>query len=199
MRRFWTLALTAILLLSACGSPSRNQSASTGTPGLVTASRCGNGICETGENTTSCPQDCPTSTSSGRIETTYIKSADYTGDIAVMVASPQAKRYPEGAGIVVVVSPIFSEVDGFMRDPDLTSLGLIQVSYLWPGKTDSGTGVQSGGTFDYGGDQSSKVLRDVIRFAGGRIADTNGRYIFSMTSVPPLNEEIGSHPLAPAF
>ena len=78
-----------------------------------------------------------------------------------------------------------------MRDPDLTSLGLIQVSFLWPGKADPKTGVESGGTFDYGGENSSQVLRDVIRFAGGRIADTNGRYIFGLASVPPLSEEVG--------
>ena len=47
-----------------------------------------------------------------------------------MVAAPQAARYPEGAGVVVVVSPIFSAAEGFVTDPDLTSIGLIQVSYL---------------------------------------------------------------------
>ncbi len=54
-----------------------------------------------------------------------------------------------------------------MTDPDLTSLGLIQVSYLWPGQTDAITGVKSSGNFDYGGEQSIQVLRDVIRFASG--------------------------------
>jgi hypothetical protein len=191
MKRFWTLTLTAILLLSACGPSSRNQSASTGTPGLLPVSSCGNGTCDGGESSTSCLQDCPTTAFSGHIATTTIKSDGSTGKIAVMIASPQAKRYPEGAGIVVVIPPIFSEADGFMRDPDLTSLGLIQVSYLWPGKADSKTGVKSGGTFDYGGENSTKVLRDVIRFAGGRIADINGRYIFGLTSVAPLSEEVG--------
>ncbi len=42
----------------------------------------------------------------------------------------------------MVASPIFTETNGFMTDPDLTSLGLIQVSYLWPGKTDLRTRAQ---------------------------------------------------------
>ena len=168
MRRFWSLSLTAFLLLSACGSAPRSQSGSGGSRGLL-----------------------PAGTFSGYIQTTSIKSDGSTGNIAVMVASPQMKRYPEGAGVVVVIPPIFSEADGFMRNPDLASLGLVQVSYLWPGEKDTETGAHSEGEFDYGGANSIKVLRDVIRFAGGRLADINGRYIFGMTSVPPLTEEIG--------
>jgi hypothetical protein len=98
----------------------------------------------------------------------------------------------------VVASPIFSETDGFLTDPELTSLGLVQVSYLWPGMTDSGTGLKSSGAFDYGGDQSVKILRDVIRFAGNRIPDVNGRYMVSMTSVPPLVGELGVYAFSDA-
>lgn len=196
MRSFWTLILTLTILLSACESSSPSQAASTGTPELLPASRCGNDTCESIENATSCPQDCPAATFSGRVETTYIESEGT--NIAVMVASPQAQRYVEGAGVVLVVSPIFTEADGFMTDPDLTSLGLIQVSYLWPGKTDPETGVRSDGEFDYGGEQSIKVLRDVIRFAAGRMADRNGRYIVAMTSIPPLTDEFGLYAFAGA-
>jgi hypothetical protein len=196
MRSFWTLILTLTILLSGCESSSPSQAASTGTPELLPASRCENDTCESIENATSCPQDCPAATFSGRVETTYIESEGT--NIAVMVASPQAQRYVEGAGVVLVVSPIFTEADGFMTDPDLTSLGLIQVSYLWPGKTDPETGVRSDGEFDYGGEQSIKVLRDVIRFAAGRMADRNGRYIVAMTSIPPLTDEFGLYAFAGA-
>jgi hypothetical protein len=169
MKRFWTLTLILTILLPACASSSSSQTASTRTP---------------------------STTFSGRVETTHIDS-DGTS-IAVMVASPQTQRYPEGAGVVLVVSPIFTETGRFMADPDLTSLGLIQVSYLWPGETDPTTGVRSDGEFDYGGEQSIKVLRDVIRFAAGRMADSDGRYIVSMTSVPPLTEELGLYAFADA-
>jgi hypothetical protein len=115
-----------------------------------------------------------------------------------MVASPKVPRYPEGAGVVVVASPIFTPTNGFITDPDVTSLGLVQVSYLWPGESDARTGARSSGTFDYGGDLSVKVLRDVIRFAANRMADINGHYIVSMTSVPPLVGEVGVYAFSDA-
>jgi hypothetical protein len=188
--------MTAIFILASCGFPSANPSALTGTAGLSPVSRCGDGICGGGESTASCPQDCPAATFSGRIKTTTIRSGSM--DIAVMVASPQTPRYSEGAGVVVVASPIFTETDGFMTDPDITSLGLVQVSYLWPGKTDARTGVKSSGEFDYGGEQSVNVIRDVIRFAANRMADANGRYIVSMTSTPPLVGEVGVYAFSDA-
>jgi len=168
MRRFWILTLTGLFLLASCTSPSRGQSTPTGTPASL----------------------------NGRVRTTTILSEGL--DIAVMIASPQAPRYPEGAGVVVVASPIFTETSGFMTDPDLTSIGLVQVSYLWPGKKDARTGARSSGAFDYGGDQSVKILRDVIRFAANRMADVDGRYFVSMTSISPLVGEVGLYAFSDA-
>jgi hypothetical protein len=168
MRHFWSLALTGLFLLASCGFPSSGQPKRTDTPAA----------------------------SIGRVRTTTILSEGM--DIAVMIASPQTPRFPEGAGVVVVASPIFTETEGFMTDPELTSLGLIQVSYLWPGQTDPGTGLKSSGEFDYGGDQSVKVLRDVIRFAANRMADGSGRYIVSMSSVLPLVGEVGVYAFSDA-
>ena len=141
MRRFWILALAGIFILASCAPPSRSKSTPAATPASFT----------------------------GQVKTTTILSEGL--DIAVMVASPRAPRYAEGAGVVVVASPIFTPVEGFITDPDLTSLGLVQVSYLWPGKTDARTRARSSGAFDYGGDQSVKILRDVIRYAANRMAD----------------------------
>lgn len=168
MRHFWILTLTGLFLLASCGSRSSSQSTPTETPAPFT----------------------------GRVRTTTILSEGM--DIAVMIASPQTARYTEGAGVVVVASPIFTETNGFMTDPALTSLGLVQVSYLWPGKTDLRTGLKSTGSFDYGGDQSVKVLRDVIRFAANRMADVDGRYMVSMAYVPPLVGEVGVYAFSDA-
>jgi hypothetical protein len=100
--------------------------------------------------------------------------------------------------VVVVASPIFSTTGGFITDPDLTSLGLIQVSYLWPGQTDTLTGVQSSGTFDYGGEQSIRVLRDVIRFASGLIPDADGQTLSSLIHVTPITNEVGLYAFSDA-
>ncbi len=191
MKRFRILSLTLILFAltmfgaSLVGCSPVATAASSPTPDSL----CGNSFCDNGETSLSCPRDCPVMNFSGEIQTTYINSEGV--DIAVMVAAPQAERYPEGAGVVVVASPIFSAAGGFMTDPDLTSIGLIQVSYLWPGQTDARSGVESGGAFDYGGEQSIRVLRDVIRFASGLIPDNDERYISSLTRVTPLTNEVG--------
>ncbi len=191
MRRFQILTFFCIFLLTACGLP-----AATGASGLSPASRCGDGVCSAGESAAACPQDCPGTTFRGKIRTTLISSEG--SDIAVMVASPQVPRYPEGAGIVVVASPIFTPTSGFITDPDLTSLGLVQVSYLWPGQTDPRSGVKSTGASDYGGAHAVNILRDVIRFAANRMPDKSGRYIVSMTSVPPLVSEVGVYAFSDA-
>ena len=158
---------------------------------------CGNGICDSGEDPVSCPLDCPAASFSGQVKTTYINSAG-VGDIAVMIATPQSVRYPEGAGVVVIVSPIFSQVGNFQTDPDLTSIGLIQISYLWPGQADTATRIKSGGEFDYGGNQSVQVLQDVIRFASGQIPDREGRYLSSLIHVTPLTTEVGLYAFSDA-
>jgi len=158
---------------------------------------CGNGFCDNGETSLSCDLDCPVVSFSGQIQTTYLNS-EGIGDIAVMVATPQAARYPEGAGVVVVASPVFNAAIGFMTDPDLTSIGLIQVSYLWPGQADAMTGSKSSGAFDYGGEQSIQVLRDVIRFAAGLIPDKNGRYLSGFLHITPLTNEVGLYAFSDA-
>ena len=196
MRRFWILSILLIFSLASFQACSVNPTTASGTPGLNQSSRCGDGICGAGESSASCPQDCPAASFGGQVKTTTILSEGM--NIAVLIASPQKPRYPEGAGVVVVASPIFTDTKGFMTDPDLSSLGLIQVGYLWPGKTDPVTGAKSSGTFDYGGDLSVKVLRDVIRFAANRMADTSGRYIVSLTSIAPLVEEVGVYAFSDA-
>jgi hypothetical protein len=157
---------------------------------------CGNGICDNRETSLSCSMDCPLASFDGQVKTTHINSEGV--DIAVLVAAPQAARYPDGAGVVVVASPIFSAAGGFMTDPDLTSIGLIQVSYLWPAQADTMTGVQSGGAFDNGGEQSIRILRDVIRFASGLDPDIDGRYLPSLVNVTPLTSEVGLYAFSDA-
>ena len=126
------------------------------------------------------PAPTPVATYTGQVKTTYIPSAG-VGDIAVMIGIPQNPRYPESAGVVVMVSPLFNPSAGFQTSPDMTSLGLIQVSYLWPGYGDSATGLKSEGVYDFGGAQSIQVLQDVIRYASGQIPDKDGRYLSSLS------------------
>jgi hypothetical protein len=171
-------------LLTACASPA--ATAVTEPSALF----CGDGVCSASENSVNCPQDCPFTPVSGKTLITYVKS-EGIGKIAVQVAYPSVGRYAEGAGVVVLVSPFFTEVNSFITEPDLTSIGLIQVSYLWPGKTDARSGVRSEGEYDYGGPASIQALRDVLRFASGRQTDVNGRSLGGLVPVRPLTDELG--------
>ncbi len=128
---------------------------------------------------------------------TYINNAE-SGRIAVRMICPRIPRYPEGAPVVVMVATFFTPTSGFSKDPDVASLGCIAVSYLWPGKDDKRTGIASEGINDYGGPLCLSALRDVIRFALGRLHDVNIKYIGENLPVTPLTDITGlyafSHP-----
>jgi len=155
------------LLLAACGSGAANL-AGTGTP-------------------------APGTPAVARSVLTSVASAGI-GNIAVRVTFPQAPRYAPSAGVVVIVPPLFDRAAGFDTSPDVSGIGLIQVSFLWPGQSDKATHAKSDGNFDGGGENSLAALRDVLRFASGLAQDKNGRYITNLTNlalVTPLPGEVG--------
>ncbi|MGD0612647.1 MAG: hypothetical protein ABSB41_14145 [Anaerolineales bacterium] len=139
----------------------------------------------------------PAVSSTARTLVTALPSAGI-GNIAVMISIPRTPRYTTSAGVVIMVSPYFTKPSGFLTDPNFTSLGLISISYLWPGGTDARTRARSDGTYDYGGASSIKALRDVIRFAVNLIPDQNGHYLTNLTQVPPLTSEVGLYAYAEA-
>jgi hypothetical protein len=151
---------------------------------------CGDDICAAGEDAGSCPQDCGHTPISGEIFTTFINS-EGVGQLAVLVAYPSQTRFTEGAGVVVVIPPFLTEQTGFTTEPDFTSIGLIQISFLWPGATDEEFALSSEGEYDYGGEIAIQALRDVINFATGRLPNEEGRLITTLLPVKPLVDEVG--------
>jgi len=113
------------------------------------------------------------------------------GPIAVCVRAPAAPRYPDGAPVVVNVSGFFTGSTGFKYELDPDALGAVYVTYLWPGKVDPRTGAASGGTFDYGGPDCLRALRDVVRFATGESTDVDGRSLDELVDVPVLDDVAG--------
>lgn len=84
---------------------------------------------------------------------------------------------------------------------DLTELGLVHVSLLWPGLSDSDTGYATDGTYDYGGPACISVLRHVLRFATGLTTTYDGHYIDELGNglgITPDKNNVGlygfSHP-----
>lgn len=139
----------------------------------------------------------PAASSTARTLVIELPSAGI-GNIAVMISIPRTPRYTSSAGVVIVVPPYFTKPSGFSTDPDFTSLGLISISYLWPGGSDARTGARSDGSYDYGGANSIQALRDVIRFAVNLIPDQDGHYLTNLTQVPPLTSEVGLYAFAEA-
>ena len=151
---------------------------------------CGDSICSESEDMGSCPQDCSHTPISGEIYTTFITS-EGIGKLAILVAYPSQPRFAEGAGVVVVIPPFLTEQTGFTTQPDFTSIGLIQINFLWPGATDKQFDHSSEGEYDYGGEIALQALRDVLKFATGRLPNEDGRLITTLLPVKPLVDEVG--------
>ena len=122
------------------------------------------------------------------------------GEIALRLTMPPAPRYPEGAPVIVQTNAWVMDQERMGFDVPLLvqSIGAIQLSYLWPGTDDGRSGVASEGVFDFGGENCQAALRDVLKFAGGTLADTQGRLIGDIAPVAPLTTDVGlvtfSHP-----
>lgn len=127
---------------------------------------------------------------------TYIDSPGI-GKIAVQVSLPEQPRYPEGAGVVVEVNTFLTPRNGFYSSLDVPAIGLIHVTYLWPGIS-APNGTHSEGEFDYGGPLSIQALRDVIQFSSGQTPDHQGFYLNELIAINPLYDNVGlyafSHP-----
>ncbi len=126
---------------------------------------------------------------------THVRSRE-NGNIAVRIQAPEVCRYPEGAPVVVVASTWFVKkytpaYVGFDVKYDVTEVGAIFVTHLWPGKKDLESGASSEGTYDYGGPNSLAALRDTIRFASGLLPDVRGYYIDELLEVNPLTNNVG--------
>ena len=121
---------------------------------------------------------------------TYVDS-DISGHIAVHIRQPAIPRYASGAPVIVNVSGFFTSSSGFDYQFDPDAVGVMVITYLWPGKIDVRTGVSSQGLFDYGGEDCLAALRDVIRFATGGIPDVDGQYLHEITGVAPLYDVSG--------
>jgi len=173
------LLIALTLLLVSCGS--------NGQPASATPSTASNAS----------PPAAPATPTAARTIVAYVPSQGI-GNIAVRIAVPRTPRYSTGAGVVVVASPLFTEAAGFQPDPDVTALGLIGISYLWPGQADARTEAHSDGQYDYGGPNSIQALRDVLRFASGLNPDKDGRYLGDLTALPPLTEEVGLYAFSDA-
>ncbi|MFA6528157.1 MAG: hypothetical protein WCT46_01295 [Candidatus Gracilibacteria bacterium] len=125
--------------------------------------------------------------------TTYITS-EGIGQIAVQIEFPSAPRYEEGAPIIVYTPSTFftRDTQEFVTLKGITDQGFIEISMNLPGRGGSD------GTNDYGGEDSMKAFRDVVKFASGDLKNTDGKTLCELIPIEPLYSDVGiyafSHP-----
>jgi len=117
------------------------------------------------------------------------------GGLLVRVSPPEKARYPEGAPVVVHMSPRPS-VSG--SHACLSEQGLIDVGFLCPGaeyRQPDGTVWRSGGSVDrrqLNGLDCVGPLADVIAFATGRTRSVDGKSIQSYSGrIRALTDNVG--------
>lgn len=118
------------------------------------------------------------------------------GKIAIRIDVPSKPRYGDSTPIVFQASTWFVEKYNDDKTPfhlvyDLTDVGAVVVSHLWPGKTDPATGISSEGIYDFGGPDSIAAMRDAIRFSLGEIPDVDGKYLHELVSTEVLYDNVG--------
>jgi hypothetical protein len=129
-------------------------------------------------------------TTNGGELVTYVYSENI-GNIAVQITAPAQPRYGDtAAGVVVIVSSFLGSERPFTETPPFEDAGLLRVTALWPG-AEQNAQIASDGVYDYGGTNSIQALRDVIRFAGGKIPDREGRYLHEYLELEPLYDHLG--------
>lgn len=159
------------------------------------------------ETSTTIPSTPTTGTTQTHVADTKTYGANTTfidyipsdsGAVAVQITVPQTSRYSDGAPVVVYTPVFFTPERQFETEFDPQSMGFVFLSPLYPGVTDQATGIKSDGTFDYGGEQSVKAFRDVLKFASGELADMDGMKISERITMKVLTDNVGifafSHP-----
>ena len=131
----------------------------------------------------------------GEYIVTHIPNLE-NGKIAVRIDVPKKPRYETEAPIVVQASTWFVEkynndYVAFHLVYNPVDVGAVSVSYLWPGKTDPETNISSDGVYDYGGPNCIAALRDVIRFAAGKLPNVNGLFLNDLVTIEVLYENLG--------
>ncbi len=123
---------------------------------------------------------------------TFIPS-ETAGDVGLYakIIIPQSHRYPGvGSPVVVQVAGGWEGVGISVADKECPLTDFIQVYFNFPGSGFGGT--RSGGIYDDRGELCIRALRDVTRFALGRLADKNGKYLHDHTgSITPLYDNVG--------
>jgi hypothetical protein len=119
----------------------------------------------------------------------YVPSESAPGKgLAVNIIYAKQPRYPDGAP-VSVIAPGGAGSDGLGFEMHAAQAGFIEVRFAFPG---GGHGkFTSSGIYDNRGLESQMALRDVLLFAAGKIASTDGQKIYELVPIKVSATNIG--------
>ncbi len=109
--------------------------------------------------------------------------------VAASLLVPRHPRFTNGAPVVIHVSGGVQAGSARGR-PEYVGHGFVEIHFAFPG---GGEGDErSGGSYDFRGPNCLRALADVIRFATGRAADRDGRFIGELArGVKVLTNNVG--------
>jgi dienelactone hydrolase len=116
--------------------------------------------------------------------------------LVVRVVLPERERYSEGAPVVVHVPGGYSLGSVDSSRGRLASFGFLEVLFLFPGGQSApqsdGKVWESGGVYDYRGEECVQALADVLAFAQGLLRTVDGRTIQDLAGrTRVLRENVG--------
>jgi hypothetical protein len=119
----------------------------------------------------------------------YVPSESAPGKgLAVNIIYAKLPRYPDGAP-VAVIAPGGAGADGLGFEMHAAQAGFIEVRFAFPG---GGHGkFLSSGIYDNRGPESQMALRDVLLFAAGKIASSDGQKIYELVPIKVSSTNIG--------
>ena len=111
------------------------------------------------------------------------------GYLAARVFYPLSPRYSQGSPVVIYVPG--ADDRGTLDAPVHNISDVISISFLFPGGRDPISGITSDGFYDHRGINCLTALRDIIKFALGKLPDSSGKYLHEIIPISPLYENVG--------
>ncbi len=134
--------------------------------------------------------ECDNREQTGSLSTRIPSPAAGESGIAIKISFPESARYADGAPVAINVVGGFDGIGLNSTVAGLTEQGFIQIGLNLPGAGFNQD--KSGGTYDYRGADSVAALRDVTRFALGRLKDIYGKTLSDlMQPLRPLADNVG--------
>ncbi len=191
------LSIVVPVVAVACSSETSNNltDGAAFTDGAVADS--GATIDAAGDAMVDAPPGSITPLAPGSSRVVYVKVSG-VGKVAVKIEAPKTARYGTSTGVVMSTQTFFTGRTGEFYQLDASALGLVHVSYLWPGWDDKQTGAKSDGTHDYGGEGDIAAFGEIMAFVAGSGTDDGGNTFASHLPFTIENNNIGlfafSHP-----